>query len=141
MKKYMCIHYNGTWQNLTCRAGVAYRDVTPDPDEREGSALRLPCIDPIAQNAEPTMISGTRRPLSESQLAHIARRGTCEKLRLPTDEEIAEDKRQSDARFKEHMDNIKNDICPTHKIPIVKKQVGRCVYAEPCGCRLYQGKI
>lgn len=21
------------------------------------------------------------------------------------------------------------------------KQVGRCVYAEPCGCRQYQGKV
>lgn len=36
---------------------------------------------------------------------------------------------------------IKEDMCPNHKIPITKKQVGKCVYAKECGCRLYQGKL
>lgn len=33
-------------------------------------------------------------------------------------------------------------VCPHCKQPIEKReQVGRCVYARPCGCRLYQGKL
>jgi len=33
-------------------------------------------------------------------------------------------------------------ICPICQTPIErKKQVGRCVYAEPCGCRLWQGFV
>lgn len=38
--------------------------------------------------------------------------------------------------------NLDNNICPHCKAPIQHlKQIGRCVYAEPCGDRLYQGKV
>ena len=32
-------------------------------------------------------------------------------------------------------------VCPTHNQPMTLEQVGRCVYAAPCGCRLYQGRL
>ncbi len=33
------------------------------------------------------------------------------------------------------------NICPHCQTPIAeRKQVGRCVYADPCGHRLYQGR-
>jgi hypothetical protein len=38
-------------------------------------------------------------------------------------------------------EQLNNNICPTHNIPITKQQVGCCVYAKECGCRLYHGKI
>lgn len=34
------------------------------------------------------------------------------------------------------------DICPNcDKAVTALEQIGRCVYAEPCGCRLWQGTI
>jgi len=38
--------------------------------------------------------------------------------------------------------DLTSDICPHCGAAIEKKvQIGRCVYAEPCGDRLYQGKL
>jgi hypothetical protein len=37
-------------------------------------------------------------------------------------------------------DKLANGICPHCDTTIEhERQVGRCVYGEPCGCRLYQG--
>lgn len=34
------------------------------------------------------------------------------------------------------------DICPHCDTPFTdQRQVGRCVYAVPCNCRLYQGTV
>ncbi len=33
-------------------------------------------------------------------------------------------------------------VCPACHAPLEeKKQVGRCVYGIPCGCRMYQGRL
>lgn len=39
------------------------------------------------------------------------------------------------------LENLVNDICPVHKTKITKTQIGKCVYAVECGCRLYVGKL
>lgn len=44
-------------------------------------------------------------------------------------------------KLNEFIRDLENDICPAHKTKITKIQVGKCVYAKECGCRLYQGKI
>lgn len=78
MKNGTCKHYTGTFHNTHCGAGVCYRDVTTDPDEQEGSALRIPChSQPFPQS-------------TPSQLEHFNRRGSCGKYEEPTAEELAE---------------------------------------------------
>lgn len=43
---------------------------------------------------------------------------------------------------KEYFADIDADICPECKQPIAnQRQVSCCVYAEPCGHRLYHGTI
>jgi hypothetical protein len=78
MKKGTCKHYTGFTLFRTagqCRAGVNYRDVTPDPDT-SGCALRIPCH----------TVCNFYQP---GQLAEFARRGTCAKYEEPTDAEVA----------------------------------------------------
>ena len=129
-----CKFFNGSI-NTHCEAGVAYRDVTPDPDDIDGSAFRRPCIDWELWNERKGKVWD-----NDGQKQNWERRGHCPKRTVPTAEEVVEDEARCEAVFKEWSENITNNICPTHKVPITKKQVGRCVYAEPCGCRLYQGK-
>lgn len=74
MRKDTCKHFNGI-QNTTCDAGILYKSVTSNPEELEGSALRLPC-------------HTTCRGATPSQLEHFNRRGTCAKFELPTAFEI-----------------------------------------------------
>lgn len=134
MKIDTCKHFNGT-RNTHCKAGVCYRDVTTDPDDINGVAFRIPCIDWELYNTL------KNKPWSnELQKANYLRRGRCVLREAPTVEEVEQAETERNARFRETMDNIQNNICPTHKTPMTKRQVGRCVYAEPCGCRLYQGK-
>lgn len=81
MKKCACKFYNGDFHNTHCDAGVAYRDVTTDPDNRLGIAFRKPCIDWEAFKAG--------NPMSAGQRAEWEKHGTCAKRQAPTDEEIA----------------------------------------------------
>jgi hypothetical protein len=53
-----------------------------------------------------------------------------------------ERKAELDASVAKYLADLANDICPVCETPVAKKhQVGRCVYAEPCGHRLYQGQL
>lgn len=39
-------------------------------------------------------------------------------------------------------DLLGDTICPQCKTPLTgQRQVGRSVYGEPCGCRMYQGEV
>jgi hypothetical protein len=41
-----------------------------------------------------------------------------------------------------YLEKLAADICPFCDTPITdQRQVGRCVYALPCNCRLYQGTV
>jgi hypothetical protein len=40
------------------------------------------------------------------------------------------------------LDRRDSDLCPNCNSHIDEmEQVGRCVYAKPCGCRLWQGAV
>lgn len=91
MRLGTCKHYNGTHHNKTCAAGVCYRDVTPEPDRREGSLLRLPC----------NRVLHWTNP-SAGQKEEFAKRGTCEKYEEPTQADIDEQQRD----FAQHFLNI-----------------------------------
>lgn len=84
MQKGRCKYSNGTHENTHCLAGVEYRSVVPDPDDNLGIAFRYPCTD-MAR------LYGKRSgaPMSETQAANYARRGTCPEFEEPTNEEIA----------------------------------------------------
>jgi len=57
------------------------------------------------------------------------------------EEEIdAQDKERLE-KLNQYFKDVENDICPNHKTPMVQKQIGSCIYAMPCGCRIGQGKL
>jgi hypothetical protein len=67
---------------------------------------------------------------------------SCSQQSFYTDEEAWQRIVDSTQRFNEMFAKIANDICPTCDKPYTRqRQVGRCVYAEPCGHRLYQGSV
>jgi hypothetical protein len=43
--------------------------------------------------------------------------------------------------LQEFFKKIEDGICPECNREYTPKQVGRCVYASPCGHRLYQGTV
>ena len=74
-----CKHYNGITCD-TCKAGVKYDDVTPDPTNNLGKFFRMPCM------------KADEEKLSGGQLESYRQRGTCELYCEPTPEEIAEER-------------------------------------------------
>jgi hypothetical protein len=107
-----CRHFNGI-QHGTCEAGIVYNDV------RDASTRHLPCFkdDGCSQNCQSVSF------LSEQEVA----------------EEAAREKAIAAAFLEEMVAGI---TCPHCHVTIEEKtQVGRCVYAKPCGHRLYQGKL
>lgn len=96
MSPTSCKHYNGDHHNKTCLAGVCYRDVTTNPDDRLGSAFRKPCVDWEAFNK----LRGTE--MSQTQKQHWESRGNCDKFQLPTKEELASE----EADFEKYSNKI-----------------------------------
>lgn len=80
MTKGTCKHYNGDWHNTHCLAGVCYRDVTSEPDNKLGIAFRKPCVNWEAK--------GQRLKLSGAQLEQWKKRGSCDKYEEPSELEI-----------------------------------------------------
>ena len=80
MRKNTCKHFRGTFHNKTCKAGVCFNDVVPDPENMLGWILRLPCHKTLDYT-----------DASKEQIACFEGRGTCDKYEEPTDAEIAED--------------------------------------------------
>jgi hypothetical protein len=111
-----CRHFNGMMHE-SCKAGVLYEEVRDTTTRPYG----YPCFlnGPIPHGAIP-----------------------CAAASFPTEEEGREWERgvnESAARF---ASELAAGRCPHCGRDIVRKrQVGRCVYADPCGCRLYQGKL
>lgn len=69
-----CRHFNGSFHNKTCNAGVCYKSVTPQPDE-PGSAYREPCRRwsdghalKVLQETGPQGICGKYEPFTEAEL-------------------------------------------------------------------------
>jgi len=126
LKTTTCRHFNGT-ANKTCDKGIPYESVAQPTDHG--------VVAPMYALAYPCIPHGL--PLGEEVMARLC----CTEASYPTKEEEEADEARTLAVIKAHFEDIKNDICPTHKVEITKVQVGKCVYAEPCGCRLYQGKL
>lgn len=110
-----CIHFTGV-QNDVCEAGVKYQSVK---NPEGGLETRFPCVNPAVK-------------------------GLCSSHELHTAEEIAAHEK-SIADFIAKLgafESRSSEDCPhcgQHVTGL--KQVGRCVYARPCGCRLWQGRI
>lgn len=115
-----CIHYRGL-QYDTCEASVDYDSVAaPSPvpldNPRFGIDNRLPCFKRSGVN-------------------------TCPSQRFRTEEEAKAKDAEIEASIRSWVNKLANDICPHCDTPIQREvQVGRCVYAEPCNHRLYQGR-
>jgi hypothetical protein len=94
MKRGTCKHFNSTWRNKSCEAGVCYADVTPDNKNESGVAYRIPC----------RIIEGEEyNKLNDVQKENYQKRGTCNKFEEPTDEELEEYQNFIDAAMKRHM--------------------------------------
>lgn len=91
MKQGTCKHYAGDFHNTHCAAGVCYKDVTTEPENRLGIAFRKPCV-----NWDVTL---KRMPLSQSQLEQWAKRGHCDKYQEPSAEEIKAYEAELDAHL------------------------------------------
>lgn len=67
---------------------------------------------------------------------------TCPLFAFYTEQEIDEEERKLAEAVNVFFGKLNSDVCPHCDTPITsKRQVGRCVYADPCGCRLYQGTV
>src|SRR5262245_31561912 len=127
LKTTTCRHFNGLI-NDQCELGIEYDSVAVE----SGHA-----VPPMYQRAYPCV--NFSLPLTEGVLVQLASK--CASCSYPTKEEEEADRARVMSKLAESLLKIQSDTCPTHDIPITKKQVGRCVYAEPCGCRLYQGRL
>lgn len=119
MSDSFCKNYHGLFgpgmkTNTTCDAGVNFSDVASN----EKGPKSHPCYD---------------RTLK-----------TCKLVNYPTPEEDAAHEAFIKERLIEwgKLHNHETDICIHCRKKVNKLvQVGRCVYASPCNCRLWQGKI
>lgn len=111
-----CKHFSGLplipRNPPTCRAGVNY-DTVKDASARP---YRWACTDPGCAV-------------------------TCGKRELYTLEEATAKRQRARGSVKEYLAKIAANVCPICQADVKRqKQVGPCVYAEPCGHRLFQGK-
>lgn len=113
--------WNGTdFENVeTCEAGVRYHDVRVLTDH-----YHYPCF-----------ASDINDPALRGKLH-------CAKMQYPTKEQVERYETESRKKIELFMKELESDICPHCHQPVKKyRQVGRCVYGEPCGHRLYKGKV
>lgn len=124
-----CIHWAGvvgpwdrkrdTFEEVThCRAGIEYASVEgPHEPDEPGQFNRLPCF---ADKGGATLMCPARHfSTREEAVAHLA--------------EIRE-------HMRGYFQRIEGGTCPACGSAMTEKQVGPCVYASPCGHRLYQGR-
>lgn len=115
--KTHCRHFNGLI-NDQCKAGITYHDVRDDtPPGR-----RFSCHPNFMDRGPASII--------------------CPAMDYFTDAELEEQEKAIAAAVSKFIQDLKADICPHCGQAILQKvQVGRCVYARPCGDRLYQGGL
>ena len=109
-----CRHFNGIDRG-TCKAGVRYIDIKGV----EVASRTYPCF-------------------KDNNCAD-----RCPSASFLSAQEVVEEVKRSQeiaARFLTEL--AEGKTCPHCHAPITKRyQVGRCVYAKPCGHRQYQGKL
>jgi hypothetical protein len=110
-----CRHYHGIGK--VCEAGVDPQSVYVELTKRGERTHYYPCFE-------------------EDGVAHA-----CSHCSYLTPEERQAQRKESAAVWKKFVDDLNANRCPFCNAVIEqRKQVGRCVYAHPCGHRLYQGK-
>lgn len=110
-----CEHFNGLINDV-CRAGVRYEDVR----DTSVSPYRFPCL--------------TREDRYEP--------GGCDRAKFLSDEEAKAREAEIRARLQARIDREKAGMCGQCGAKVERKaQVGPCIYNEPCGCRLGQGRL
>lgn len=107
-----CVHFNGLI-NDSCRAGVVYADLKDEAVRPYG----YPCF--------------RDRPCST----------VCDRAQFMTEAEARAEEERSYAELRRYFVAIGDGRCPICDAPMQQRQVGPCVYANPCGHRLYQGRI
>jgi hypothetical protein len=108
-----CRHFNGLLHD-TCKVGVAYSSVR---DSSSTGPYRFPC-------------------LKDNNCSE-----RCTSVSYLTPEEIAEEESEIRQAVTAFFDDMNAGLCPEcHQKVERQVQVGRCVYSEPCGHRLWQGK-
>lgn len=111
-----CRHFTGIHREV-CAIGIRYDSLR---DASGPGMAKWPCIVLSREPAKTNCIYLSRWTAEESAAM------------------FEEDRRRID----EALSNLASDICPQCKTPVTtKRQVGPCVYGDPCGHRLYQGKI
>lgn len=106
-----CKHYRAMADHKTCEVGIVYETVRARPGK-----YKFPC--------------------------HSDEFKTCPHAVYQTPEEKKAELDEIGKMAQQFFESLGNDICPYCGEPIKhKEQVGRCVYAYPCGCRLYRGKL
>lgn len=111
-----CEHFNGLI-NDKCRAGVRYEDVRDESTR----PFAFPCL---------------RREEDPSPAT------TCDRAKFLTDEEAQQRESEIRARAQARVDREKAGFCGQCGAKVERKaQVGPCIYNEPCGCRLGQGRL
>ena len=111
-----CEHFNGLI-NAVCRAGVTYTDV------RVGSTRPY---------AFPCLVSEVHQPATT----------TCERAKFLTDDEAKAREAEIRGHAEARAERERAGFCGQCGTKVERKaQVGRCIYNEPCGCRLGQGRL
>ncbi len=108
-----CRHFNGV-QNDICEAGINFRALVGEPFY--GWVKRLPCLKEYGSGINCGVSSFPSRTDAEAAL-----------------------KKRDEATVAFLKKVFEDRICPGCDQPYEGKQVGRCVYCERCGYRLYQG--
>jgi hypothetical protein len=111
-----CKHFNGT-VNKRCRAGVAYDALFDAPNY----SFALPCL-----------------PRHDDDQRPIA---SCALRALSTREEAEAHEQAVEDALRRFTQRLVDGQCPHCGQAVEQeRQVGSCVYAEPCGHRMYQGR-
>ena len=112
-----CVWFAGLMA-ATCNKGVRYGDVSVT---REDGRKSYPCVG----------LGGAGGPSIR----------TCPLATYPTADEVRDSDQRAAEYAREYLTKLASDICPICERKIERReQIGRCVYAAPCGHRLYQGR-
>lgn len=115
-----CEHFNGL-SNEVCRAGIRYLDVR-DESQRP---YAFPCLRGEGWDGNP-------RPLAAT---------TCDRAEFLTDEQAQAKADEIYARARARLEQEAAGFCGQCNRKVERKaRVGRCIYNEPCGCRIGQGR-
>ena len=110
-----CKHFTGI-QHAECKMNINYEELVGG--NRFGIGKRIPCI---ARNETDVQ---------------------CTLLAFLTPEEVKAEEDEIQAELAKMLEKMASNVCPHCDKPIEEyQQVGRCVYANPCGHRQYQGKV